>query len=169
MIWDLIHELSINLKLQGEHVKYATDRICILLCLLFNAMIVHGYICQELMDTILIPIVKDKKGNISSKDNYRPIALTSVISKILESIFLIQYEECLSTTCNQFGFKKGLSTDLCAFSFKQVIDYYNSKGSPVFICYLDASKAFDRINFWVLFKKLLDRGLPNIIVRLLIF
>ena len=132
-------------------------------------MIVHGYMCQELMDTILIPIVKDKKGNITSKDNYRPIALTSVMSKVLEAIFLLQYDDFLSTKCNQFGFKKGLSTDLCAFSFKQVIDYYNSKGSPVFICYLDASKAFDRINFWILFKKLLDRGLPNIVVRILIY
>ena len=155
--------------LQSEHLKYATDRLSILLCFLFNAMIVHGYMCQELMDTILIPIIKDKKGNLSSKDNYRPIALTSVLSKVLESIVLKQYHECFTTKCNQFGFKRDHSTDLCTFTFKQVIDYYNSKGSPVFICYLDASKAFDKINFWILFNKLIIRGLPLVIVRLLVF
>ena len=41
--------------------------------------------------------------------------------------------------------------------------------SPLYICYLDASKAFDRLNFWVLFQKLLDRNLPPIIIRLLVF
>ena len=73
------------------------------------------------------------------------------------------------TKCNQFGFKKGHSTDLCTFAFKQIIDYYTSKGSPVYICYLDASKAFDKINFWILFDKLLVRKVPVIIVRLLVF
>jgi len=37
----------------------------------------------------------------------------------------------------------------------------------VYICYLDASKAFDRINHWTLFKKLIDRNVPAIAVRLL--
>lgn len=39
----------------------------------------------------------------------------------------------------------------------------------LFICYLDASKVFDRLNFWVLFDKLLIRNVPVIIVRLLAF
>lgn len=42
-----------------------------------------------------------------------------------------------------------------------------SLSSPLYICYLDASKAFDRINFWLLFEKLLDRDVPNILVRFL--
>ena len=46
---------------------------------------------------------------------------------------------------------------------------YQSMSSPIFICYLDASKAFDRLNFWVLFDKLLKRGMPVIVVRILIY
>lgn len=34
---------------------------------------------------------------------------------------------------------------------------------------MDSSKAFDRVNFWHLFRKLLDRGLPDIIVRFLMY
>ena len=56
---------------------------------------------------------------------------------------------------------------MCVFAFKQVIDYYRSHNSPVFICYIDASKAFDRINYWILFKKLLKRGFPVFVVRFL--
>ena len=39
--------------------------------------------------------------------------------------------------------------------------------SPVFSCYLDASRAFDRVNYWSLFSKLVKRGVPVLIVRLL--
>ena len=35
--------------------------------------------------------------------------------------------------------------------------YYTERGSPVFTCFLDASKAFDRINHWTLFRKMIDR------------
>ena len=155
--------------LQSEHFRYCSDKIHVLLSLLFNAMITHGYVCDGIMDTVLIPIVKDKKGDLSSKDNYRPIAITSVLSKVLESVILSRFQYILVTHHNQFGFKNDHSTDMCIFSLKHVIDYYNHMSSPIYLCYLDASKAFDRLNFWVLFRKLLDRNLPSIIVRLLVF
>ena len=37
---------------------------------------------ETMTDTILVPIIEDKTGNASSKANYRPIALTSVLSKV---------------------------------------------------------------------------------------
>ena len=35
------------------------------------------------------------------------------------------------------------------------------------MCFMDASKAFDRVNHWTLFKKLIDRGTPLIFVRII--
>ncbi len=57
---------------------------------------------------------------------------------------------------------------MCIHAFRQTIEYYKQNSSPVFICYLDATKAFDRVNHWLLFKKLLDRNMPLHIVRLLV-
>ena len=37
----------------------------------------------------------------------------------------------------------------------------------MYICFLDASKAFDRVNYAILCKKLASRNLPNVIVRIL--
>lgn len=122
-----------------------------------------------MLDTILIPIVKDKSGDLTSKDNYRPIAITTVMSKLLEMLLLMKYASFFNTGYNQFGFKAGHSTDLCTFIMNNVIDYYSSLSSPVFLCFLDASKAFDRLNFWILFSKLLSRGLPALVVKLLVF
>ena len=85
------------------------------------------------------------------------------------AIYITLYNNNLLTCHNQFGFKHAHSTDLCTFELKQVIDYYSRKSSPVYICYLDASKAFDSLNSWGLFDKLLNRGLPVISVRLLVY
>ena len=65
-----------------------------------------------------------------------------------------------SPTDNQFGLKKGHST---------VIQYYKSNNSPVYSCFLDASKAFDRVNHWTLFIKLLNRGVPAVLIRILLY
>ena len=46
---------------------------------------------------------------------------------------------------NKFGFKAGHSTSLCAGTVKKVIYYYTAKGSHVFACFVDLSKAFDRV------------------------
>ena len=44
-----------------------------------------------------------------------------------------------------------------------------SKSSNVYICHLDASKAFDRINHWYLCDKLIKRGMPKLFIRLLLY
>jgi hypothetical protein len=153
--------------LAGEHFIYCSSRVYVLLSMLFSCSIFHGYLPSEMLDTIIVPIIKDKKGDITDKDNYRPVALTCIMSKVFEIVLLNVYEEYLATSPNLFGFKRGLSTDTCIFSLKQIIDYYRSMSSPIYLGFLDASKAFDKINHWTLFKKLLRRGLPTIIVRIL--
>ena len=132
-------------------------------------MIIHGYIPDILMDTILTPILKDKKGNVSDTDNYRPIALTCIISKVLELLLLERYRNLFLTSHNQFGFKDKLGTDMCVFTLKQVLDYYHSLSSPVYVAFMDASKAFDKVNHFHLLSKLIERDIPIIIVRLLYY
>ena len=154
-------------NLSSEHFIYAYDNLCVLLCLLFNSMICHNHLPEKFMNTVLVPILKDSKGDISDCNNYRPISITCIMSKILESVILVKYKALLCSTDNQFGFKSKHSTDHCILVMKEVIDFYTSHSSPVYICFMDASKAFDRVNHSHLFKKLLDRGFPAIIVRLL--
>ena len=156
-------------NLSAEYFKYADDKLSILLSFVLNAMVIHNYIPDEMLDTIIVPLIKDKNGNVSDRDNYRPLALTCVASKLFEFLILHRFEHLLYTTANQFGFKRKLSTDMCIFSLKQVIEYYNMYSSPVYMCFLDASKAFDKLNHWHLFSKLLDRGMPRLIVSILLY
>ena len=146
-----------------------TDYLYYLLTLLFNMCILHGYLPPQMISTVLIPIIKNKSGDVTDKGNYRPIALSSVISKVFEHIILDRIESFLYTTDNQFGFKAKHATDQCLYLLKEVIDYYKSHNSPMFICFMDASKAFDRVNHWTLFKKLILIGVPLIFIRLIVY
>ena len=143
--------------LASEHFKFADNSICVMLALLFSSFLIHGYLPKEFMLSATMPIIKNKTGDTSDKGNYRPVAIVTACSKLFESILLDIIDEYLITSDNQFGFKKKHSTDLCIFTLKSVIDYYKNSRSPVFSCFLDASKAFDRVNHWTLFKKLIDR------------
>ena len=62
-------------------------------------------------------------------------------------------EEYLWTNDNQFGFKSGHSTDLCIYTLTEFIEYFKSRSTSVYVAFLDASKAFDKISYWTLFKK----------------
>ena len=83
---------------------------------------------------------EDKAGNISSNDNYRPIALASMFSKFIKIIILDRIEKFMDTNPNQFGFKKKHRTDQCIYVLKEVIDLYRSLNGSVFVCFLDASR-----------------------------
>ena len=153
----------------ADHIKHADPAVNVLISILVNSSVIHGFLPDGLMESVIVPIIKNPKGVISSRDNYRPIAITSVFSKLIENLILDRYRTMLQTTDNQFGYKCNSSTDLCIFTLKQIVDYYRNNGSPTYLCFLDASKAFDRVNHNVLFSKLLKRGIPHVIVRLLMF
>ena len=77
------------------------------------------------------------------------------------------YRPAFATSPLQFGFKPGLSTELCTGLIKNVTARYCFNDSSVFGCFLDASKAFDRVDHH-LFDKLLQHNLPPVVVRALL-
>ena len=88
------------------------------------------------------------------------ILISPVISKISEHAILIRFTYYFTTSDYQFGFKKNLSCSHVIYCVRNVVDRYVNNGSTVNICTVDLSKAFDRMNHFVLFIKLMDRRLP---------
>ena len=54
------------------------------LALVFRNFLIHGHISSVLMGSTLIPLLKDKLGDICASSNYRSIALSSLILKIFD-------------------------------------------------------------------------------------
>ena len=141
---------------------------CTFLSQLFTIILRHGYMPAYIRDCTIVPIPKSYLDPTSSS-NYRPIALASNLSKALEHCILKHYANCFATSNLQFGFKQGSSTTLCATVFKNVVSKYIHRGSPVFSCLLDASKAFDRVNHKSLLQLLLKRKVSKPILHILFF
>ena len=115
----------------------------------------------------MIPIPKVKGTNKS--ENFRAITLGSVILKLFDIVVLEYYENELMSCELQFGFKSNSSTTLCTLMVQEAISYYNYNGSDVHCVLLDASKAFDRVEYCKLFELLLQRKICPLIVRFLLF
>ena len=170
---DIVEAIS-NIKLGkcdgdglfSEHLLYASSVLNAPLAGIFTCLVRHGYMPQCLRDSILIPVLK-KNRDVTCSSSYRPIALSSSLSKILEHLVLLKYSSLLHTSHLQFGFKPGSSTTLCTGTVKNIISRYINNGSSVHGCFLDATKAFDLVDHSLLFKKLIDRGLPLAVVRFL--
>ena len=171
IVYDAISQLNRNKNdgpvLSSNHFIYAKEVLSTPLSKLFTAVIRHGTVPTPLRDCILVPIPKPGKDP-SCSDNYCPIALAPTLSKVFEWCLLFKFQSCFVTSSLQFGFKPGFSSDLCTGLLKNVIHKYLVNNSHVYGCFLDASKAFDRVDHSLLFEKLLNRDLPPVIARLLL-
>ena len=87
-------------------------------------------------------ISKDIMGDLSSDDNYRGISLCSSLFKLYEIILLQKESVTLSTSDMQFAYKNGHSTTMATLVLKDVVNHFIRKGSVVYCCFIDASKAF---------------------------
>ena len=71
-------------SLAAKHFVYSHSSVTVHLSLLFTGMLSHGYIPSSFMKTSIIPILKHRNGDTSDKNNYRPIAIVTAMSKLFE-------------------------------------------------------------------------------------
>ena len=103
---------------------YCSRQVLPLLAMCISTFFVHGFLPDSMLSVVLVPVIKYKCGKINDSDNYRPIALASVMSKIVEKVILRRTSSFLITSCNQFGFKSKLGTDMCIYVLKDIVDNY---------------------------------------------
>ena len=135
---------------------------------LFRAYLVHGDITDQLLSCAFIPLLKGGLKDATKTDSYRAIAGSSLLLKLLDNVILLLWGNLLSSDSLQFGFKCGTSTTQCTWLVREVTDYYQRRGTPIIGVTLDCSKAFDMCRFDKLFEKLISRGVPPVVIRILI-
>ena len=155
------------LGIYSDHILCGTEKLIYYIAILFNCMLSHGYTPNDLRVGTIIPIVKNKRISMANSENFRGISIQSSLCKLLDLIIIKKEETKLQTSHLQFGFKAGVSTYMAASVVNETVDYYTKRGGTVYGLALDASKAFDRVEFTKLFECLLKRNVNLVVVRFL--
>ena len=137
------------LKISANYISSPLTYIC-------NKAISTGVFPDRLKYSLVTPIFK--KGNNSDPTSYRPISILTSFAKVLEMALYVRLIEHITLnnmlTDQQFGFRKGYSTDEAIFKLiYEVLNALNHK-STVGTIFFDLEKAFDSVNHSLLIKKL---------------
>ena len=149
--------------------KCGPDNLFTLLALIIRSCTVHQHVAPPLLLSTLVPLVKDKLGNIHSSKNYRSVAISSILLKIIDWVIILLDGSCLGLSELQFAYQAGCSREMCTWAALETIDYFLKNGSEVFTCATDMTKAFDLTLHSLMFSKMLEAGMTPVLVRLLMF
>ena len=131
----------------SDHLINGSNKLFIMLSIMFNAMLTHGFNPEDHLLSTIIYIPKANRGSINSSDNYRGISLSNSICKLYDYVFIVMNMDYLKTDDMRFGFKNNHSTVLCTAVYIETINHYMNEGSDVYSCPIDASKSFYRV-YW---------------------
>ena len=157
-------------QLQAEHFLHAPgEEFLSHITRLLNDLLKEKNLSECLSTSIVVPLAKLSKKSLKDPNNYLGISFIPTFTKLIEQVILLKCPEITTHGPSQFGFTSRSSTIHAEVIIQDTIKHYNTKGSPVYICSLDAKKAFDCCNWLKLFRKLeAEKALPNIIIRTLI-
>lgn len=133
-------------KIPCEVAKNLSVELTRPITMLINLSIGSGSFPSAFKQGNVIPL--HKSGDRHNVQNYRPITLLNVFSKVFESVILtrlkMQYSNYISTHQHGFMNKKSTVTNLVSMSL--IVSDALNKGEQVDVCHFDFSKAFDKVN-----------------------
>ena len=154
-------------SLSAEHLQFSHPIVVYVIHKLFNFMIDVRFVPDAFGMGITTPIPKG--SNYTCKfDEYRGITVSPVISKFFEICLLSRIKPYLSTSNRQFGFKSKIGCRDAIFTLRSTVEHFTNNNSTVNVCSIDLSKAFDRLDHCILFNKLMDRGVPNCYIKIIV-
>lgn len=134
---------------------------------LINKSMAEGIFPTELKIAKVIPLYKNNDATLIN--NYRPVSILPLFSKIFEKIMyarLMSFINKHNLLYNlQFGFRKGYNTNLALITLIDKLSEALDNGNHVVGVFLDFSKAFDTVNHNILLKKLNTYGIRGIALK----
>ena len=146
--------------LQAEHLKYGGEPMLAILRLLINQIFSMKHIPESLKIGTISPIFK--KGDNKEPDNYRGIAVTPILLKVIEHVLNQRHKHILYSTQSrlQSGFIKGTSSIRSALIISECKMEAKLKKEKLYFVTLDTRKAFDVVNHDLLLRNFFLDKIP---------
>ena len=150
-------------KIRAKSLKELSAELSLPLCIIFNKCLAEGVVPHDWKLSNVTAIFK--KGDKTDGGNYRPISLTSLVCRLLESILrdniVLHLREHNIINKSQHGFWAHRSCLTNLLEFLEVITKLIDEGHNIDIVYLDFSKAFDKVPHARLMSKVRAHGITG--------
>ena len=117
------------LNFSSDCLKHATDDLFEKLAAVIRCFLIHGHVTYFLLLATLVPLIKDKLGKINTSKNYRTIAISSLVLKLLDWIILILFGAKLGIDDLQFAYQPGVSANMCTWTVIKTASYFLRNGA----------------------------------------
>lgn len=140
--------------ISNEALKTGAPILLTFLTRLFNTILEAGIVPRQWCESDIVLLYK--KGNPLDIENYRPISLLPSTYKLFASVILSRISEKIDSKqpIEQAGFRSGYSTIDHIHSLEQVIEKFKEYNQPLYLGFIDYSKAFDSISHSSIWKAL---------------
>ena len=121
----------------------------------------EGRLPQDFKDAKVITLYKNK-GDRSDCNNYRGISLLSVVGKVFARVLLKRLQVLADAVYpeSQCGFRRDRSTIDMIFTLSLLQEKCREQGQPLFLAFIDLTKAFDLVSRQGLYYVLQKIGVP---------
>ena len=126
-------------KISSDFLINAPENLFDIIARCFKSYMIHAHVSSELLISTMIPLIKDKLGDITSSSNYRSIAISSVVLKIFDICIISLFSDHLNLDDLQFSYQSGVSTSMCTWVAVETISYFLRNGNEVYTCLMDMS------------------------------
>lgn len=155
-------------KISNELLKYGGTDLSREFTKLFQMILTKGAVPKEWKSSITVPIFK--KGDKKNPGNYRGITLLNTSMKLFTNTLKSIISNNIQLSEEQQGFRNNRSTTDAIFILRQIVEKSIEYDKPAYMCFIDLTKAFDRIRLndvlLILNKKLVPADVIRIIKEL---
>jgi ribonuclease HI len=145
-------------------IKQTNENFRMLILRIMNYYWQIGDLPEEWKTSKIMPIAKPQK-DIYNINSYRPIALATVFSKILNGLVKERLTKALekrnSIPQMSMGFKKGEGATNCANYIVNMATKNKRNGKTTVFCFIDLSQAFDNVNIYLLWTAMNKLQVPE--------